>query len=236
MGQSIRVLIINDRQLFAVPIAALFSTQEDVVLVGSATELQELRERLRSLSVDVMLIDVHAEMSKSIDLIRGLKADNPDLKIIALGVDHSDQSILNLLEAGVDSYTFTGDRFDDLVRRIKELHNGRTCCSPRIVSLVFSRISELAEEQSRRTWHQETQLTPRERDILHLVSLGLRNKEIAQQLKISLFTVKNHVHHILEKLQVKCRREAIQRANESGLFKQAKPYPLLPESMSSQTG
>lgn len=233
MSQSISVLITSDCPLFAVPLADLLTAQKDFTFVVSVSDLQETLARLQTLSVDIVLIDVHSEISKSVSLIRMLKAENPSLRIIALGVDRSEESILKLLEAGVGSYTFIGACFDELVRTIKDVYNGRTSCSSHIISLVFSRITELAQKQSMQDWHREILLTPRERDILELVSSGLSNKEIAGRLKISLFTVKNHMHNILEKLEVKCRREAILRAYESGLFNDSGYIAHVPKSNSS---
>ena len=129
--------------------------------------------------------------------------------------------MLEFIEAGANGYVLKDSSFAEMLRTIKAVHQGQTPCSPRITASVFARISELSQARHRRERLPQVRLTPREKEILRLIAARLSNKEIAQQLDIALHTVKNHVHHILEKLQVHYRREAIRCAYENGILKRA---------------
>jgi DNA-binding NarL/FixJ family response regulator len=164
------------------------------------------------------------EAMSTVPLIREIKNENPNLKIIVMGLDNSDESVLGFIEAGVNGYILKEASFDELVHMINNIHQGLTSCPPHIVAAVFARITELSQRRGGRVRRSGSSITPREKKILELIDIGLSNKEIAQHLRISLYTVKNHVHNILDKLQVRYRREALLCAYESGLLQQPRPY------------
>jgi len=225
MHQPIRVLIIDDYQLFTEAVASLLSAQEKIVLVRSTTNLDEALDRLQSQSVDVVLVDANMGKADPLEIIRELKEEFPDVKVIVLGLERREDNVLPFIEAGANGYVLKDASFDELLHIIEAVHRGRTPCSPRIAALVFARITELSQERNQRELLQPAILTPREREILQLIAAGLSNKDLAQQLHISLPTVRNHVHNILGKLQVHRRQEAIRCAYENGMLKGPWPCP-----------
>jgi len=138
--------------------------------------------------------------------MRALAAVEPELKVVALGVPEVEPHILACAEAGVTAYVPREGSLDDLVATLKGVAVGEMRCSPRIAASLFRRVATLALE--RHAERATGRLTVRETEILKLVDEGLTNKEIARRLYIELPTVKNHMHNILEKLQLRSRREA----------------------------
>ena len=224
MESQIHVLIVNSHRLFAESVAALLSTQEHFVIVGSITDLHDIPNSLRSTSPDIVLINVSKELPDVLALIRKIKSETPKLKVIICGIDRENESLLEFIEAGVSGYVLKDASFDELLKTLEDVHHKRARCSPQLTAMVFARLTQLSRERSIGTQPNGTSLTPRERSILEFIALGLTNKEIAQRLEISVFTVKNHVHNILDKLHVNYRREAIRYAFENGLLDRHRFY------------
>jgi RNA polymerase sigma factor (sigma-70 family) len=133
------------------------------------------------------------------------------------GVEESPQAIMKYVEAGASGYVLSEVNLDDLLGNVRAAPEGKAFASPEIISRLMSRVSELAKLCLDREVILATleSLTPREREILELISQGLSNQEIGERLTIEVGTVKNHVHNILYKLNVESRQEAAE------LFQQA---------------
>jgi DNA-binding NarL/FixJ family response regulator len=227
MKARIRLLIVDDHRLFAESVASLLSAQDEITLfdsktamINSITTTDEILDRIRALPADIILINAGIEAWNAARLTSQIRSEMPDLKVIIIGLHYSEQSVIEFIEAGANGYILKEASFEELLYTIRTVAEGHTTCSPDVAAMVFERITELSQERSMQARLLETILTPREKGILELIALGLGNKEIAQRLHISLYTVKNHVHNILDKLKLNYRREAIRLAFESGLFKQ----------------
>jgi DNA-binding NarL/FixJ family response regulator len=135
----------------------------------------------------------------------------PGLKTIVIGVPNIDGDILSCIEkVGAAGYVLTEHSLDDVVCNVLAVMNGESLCSPRIANLAFSRMSTLARQPSTNMPAQNGAcLTRRESEIARLIDQGLSNKEIAARLYIEVSTVKNHVHNILDKLQLHNRHSAV---------------------------
>ena len=161
--------------------------------------------------IDVVIVCADGTAVSVIAGIHQSKVRVPGASIVLVGGDYSAHEMVPFIEAGARAYASTRTFLDELVGTVKAVRNGASPCSGQVGALVSARIASLARSQ-RETARPGT-LTVREEEILRLVAAGLSNKEIAQQLSISLNTVKIHVHRILEKLQVRRRREAARFAS-----------------------
>jgi len=227
MKQPISVFIIEEHRLFAEAIAMLLKPREaQICLVGSATHPSAALEKIKALTVDVLLIDALLERVDGVQVTRTIKEEFPAIKVIVLGLDDTEKAILQFIEAGANGYLLKAASFNDLVQTIEAVYEEQSPCSPKIAARVFARIAELSQEQSQLRAFQDAPLTPREKDILQLIAASQSNKEIARQLNIALPTVKNHVHSILDKLHVNYRREAAQVAFSSDLLSPPEPLGL----------
>lgn len=135
---------------------------------------------------------------------------DPSAKILVIGLRESEQAILKYVEAGVDGYVLRDNSVDTLLQKIRAAAQGRALVSPDIAHAIMSRLTELAQLFSRveTALDDPVELTPREQEVLDLVGEGLTNRQIADRLYIEVGTVKNHVHNILQKLEVSSREDA----------------------------
>jgi two-component system nitrate/nitrite response regulator NarL len=174
--------------------------------------------------VDVLLLGCGAN-GQVHDLLRDAQRRWPAAKILVLGAEEGEAQALALLKAGARGFLFRDQSFAELRDAILEVAAGATVCTPRIAQLLFSRLAELGRERRRGERLEVLELTSREIEILRLIADGLKNQEIAKRLYLSVHTVKNHVHNILERLGVKSRWSAVTHASEKGWL-QPKRRPL----------
>jgi DNA-binding NarL/FixJ family response regulator len=201
---AIRVLIVNDSPLYREGLAHVLGKFESMSVVGAVADPDEILAQGAGFQPDVILVQLTASYGPT--ALRACADAAPYAKVIALGVPDAEKTIIACAEAGAAGYLLQHESLDDLVSTIAAVGRGEVSCPPRIAATLFKRIGELAAE--RRAWASAARLTPRELEIVDLIDRGLSNKEIALCLSIQVRTVKNHVHNILEKLQVRRRGEA----------------------------
>jgi two-component system, NarL family, nitrate/nitrite response regulator NarL len=155
--------------------------------------------------VEIVLVAAAGPVPPVIDHLRDARARYPAAKVVLLGATGSDADLVRFIEEGASGYVCSSDGLSDLTTALQMLSNSRTPSSGRITQLVIKTIGRLSEDSHLAA---EKPLTLREQEIFHLIQDGLSNKEIAGRLCIAPHTVKNHVHHLLEKLRVRNRHEA----------------------------
>jgi two-component system, NarL family, nitrate/nitrite response regulator NarL len=201
---TVRVLIVNDSPLYREGLAHVLGKFENISVVGAVSHPGEILEQAADFQPDVILVQLTVSQGPS--ALRAFVDAAPKAKVIALGVPDAEKTIIACAEAGAAGYLLQHESLDDLVATVERAARGEVSCSPRIAATLFRRIGELAAERGARA--VEARLSPRELEIVDLIDRGLSNKEIALCLSIEVRTVKNHVHNILEKLQVRRRGEA----------------------------
>jgi DNA-binding NarL/FixJ family response regulator len=154
-----------------------------------------------------VLVDIL--MPDGIALVRRLSAERPELKVVALAVRELEDNVLQVAEAGVAGYVTCDASLAELAHTLASVARDELVLSPRMTAALMRRVAVLAHERVREPVFDT--LTVREREIVDLLGRGLSNKEIGQALQIELATVKNHVHHILEKLHVTRRSQVAMR-------------------------
>jgi two-component system nitrate/nitrite response regulator NarL len=174
--------------------------------------------------VDVLLLGCGAN-GEVHEMLREAQRRWPAAKVLVLGVEEGEEQALALLRAGARGYLFRDQSFAELRDAILEVAAGATVCTPRISHLLFSRLAELGRERRRGERLEVLELTSREIEILRLIAEGLKNQEIAKRLYLSVHTVKNHVHNILERLGVKSRWSAVTHAAEKGWLQPKRRLP-----------
>jgi DNA-binding NarL/FixJ family response regulator len=226
MNPPVRIFLILGHRLLAEAITASLKSSQRVDLIGVATDPLVALAELASNDVDVLLIDSSLGRETALEAVQQAAKLLPAVKILPLGLEN-DEDILAFIEAGTNGYITHEASFDELLTTIESVHHGEAPCSPQIAASVFARVVELVKRRRQRQGRRlppHVRLTAREHEVLELVAAGLQNKEIAHRLHITLPTVKNHVHRILEKLRVKHRREAIRTAFENGLLAEEPPW------------
>lgn len=216
MNESIQVFIVDDNRLLREGLVSMLEEQKDFVVVGSAASGLTALEQIKELRPQVALIDIGMPDKDGIEVTQALYRDLPEVKVIILGMPDLTDEIMACIEAGAVGYVLKESSFDFLVETIRSAKRGESFCSPRMAASLFSRVAELMGERIPR---EAVKLTPREVEIINKIAEGLSNKEIAQRFSIEAQTVKNHVHNILDKLQLHNRLEAVQYARERNLLK-----------------
>jgi two-component system, NarL family, nitrate/nitrite response regulator NarL len=155
-------------------------------------------------SAEIVLVAASGTADAVIERVRCARAQFPSGRVVLLGTEASDTDLVRFIEAGVAAHVGSGESLVELIDVLEMVRNNCTPSSGRITQLVLGTI----RQRSREPLAAEPQLTLREQEVLRLIRGGLSNKEIAVQLRIAPNTVKNHVHHLLEKLKVRSRHEA----------------------------
>jgi two-component system NarL family response regulator len=216
MNKPIRVFIADDNRLLREGLVSMLAEQEDITVVGSAESGREALDQIEKSKPDVALVDIGMPDKDGLDITQVLHKNSPDVKVIILGMPDLTEEIMTCIEAGAAGYVLKEASFDYLVESIYSVQRGEPFCSPRMAASLFSRVAELARGKIP---ENSIKLTRREVEIINKIAEGLSNKEIANQLSIEVQTVKNHVHNILDKLQLHNRLEAVQYARERKLLK-----------------
>ena len=205
----IRVIIANESKLVGDSIHTVLNQEEDIYVVGSTQDPEQLRFLIPQ--GNVVLISRGFDGDNTVPFIQELEKEFEDVKILVVGLSRGVNEILKYLEVGSNGYILQSEEASDLVANIRAAVEGKAYVSPRVAAAMMERISDLVNSPTTLFKHNEAPLavlTPRQREVLHLVSQGLTNQEIADKLYIQCGTVKNHVHHILKKMDVSNRHEA----------------------------
>jgi DNA-binding NarL/FixJ family response regulator len=204
----IRVLLVNEIPLMCNVIASVLEDEPDIEVAGRATSVDEALDQAPE--CDIVLVSTQLPDDGALKLIQALVETEPSVKMLALGLSETKEQVLSYVEAGADGYVLKDNSVDALLEHIRTVHRGKALVSPEIAGALMSRVSEWAQlfEDIEAGVAETADLTPREREILELIGQGLTNQEIADCLVIQVGTVKNHVHNILQKLDVSSRQDA----------------------------
>jgi DNA-binding NarL/FixJ family response regulator len=191
-----------------------------VKVVGTAATWEEAAPALAVLQPDIVLVDMATPWS--FEAVREILALEPPAKVVALAVPNAEDELLACAEAGVSGYVTRDDSLETMVAAIDSVARGELLCTPRMAAALLQRIGTLTAATQPADAYR---LTPREREIAELIDDGFSNKAIAEHLHIELPTVKNHVHNILDKLQVHRRGDAAARLRAARTTLKAGPIP-----------
>lgn len=205
-SQPIRILIVDDHPMVLKGLMATLEPEPDMEVVASARTGGRAIELFRETRPDVTVMDVTMtpEMT-GIDAIAAIRREFPDARIVVLSANKGDDVIYRALQAGAVTYLLKEALGDNLVPIIREVHAGGGPISPEIGRKLADRLAQIT-------------LTPREIEVLQLIAEGLRNKEIAASLDISVQTAEFHVKNILAKLGVNDRTKAVTVAARRGII------------------
>lgn len=209
-----RLLVCSDVRIFREGLAEILGLRDGLEIVGTACGGQECLRCAQALSPDVVLLDMAT--ARSAELLRWLRRSVADTAVVALGVREVEDEVVAYAKAGVAGYVTLDQALEDLLEALDSVAQGGAPCPPRAAAMLLRHVNALATD-ARATMTAVDHLTVREREILDLICDGMSNKQIGHSLCIELATVKNHVHHILEKLQVVGRREAAALARQGTL-------------------
>ncbi|MCF7922102.1 MAG: response regulator transcription factor [Candidatus Marinimicrobia bacterium] len=216
MNKSISIYIVDDNRLLREGLVSMLDEILDFVVIGSADTGDMAIKKIQDLKPNVAIIDIGLPDKDGIEVTQVLHQTCPEVRVIILGMPDLTDEIMACIEAGASGYMLKAESFQTLVDTIRAANRGESFCSPQMANSLFSRVAELVERQIP---DPDVQLTSRELEIINKVAMGMSNKEVATKLFIEVQTVKNHIHNILDKLQLHNRLEAVQYAREKNLLK-----------------
>ncbi len=203
----IRTVIASDFTLFREGLARIFASAESIELVGVAGNDIDLMTLITERSPQIAVVDM--AIARSRDLIAWIQSAGAETGVVALGVREVEEEVIACASAGVMGYVPRDGSIEDLLSVVRSTANGELLCSPKIAGALLRHVATLS--QAGAALGPEPELTAREQEVAVLIDRGMSNKEIARHLNIEVSTVKNHVHHLLEKLGVHRRSHAAAR-------------------------
>ena len=200
----VRILIVARIRLYREGLSHFLDRQDGLRVIGALSDAHEARANLTQLAPDVVVLDMATPENYA--MARELRDMAPTIPVVAIGIADSEDEVLACAELGAAGYVTRDGSIDALVAAVQSAARGELVCSPRMAGTLVRRLATLAAEYDPHL--MRARLTRRESEIAGLIQQDLSNKEIAVRLRIEVATVKNHVHNLMEKLNIRRRSEA----------------------------
>ena len=209
----IRVLIADDHPLIRRGLASALAHHPRIEVVGEANDGEEAVRQATSLRPDVVLMDVKMPNVDGIEATGEIKATLPETKVVVLTIYDADETVIRSLEAGASAFLLKDASGDEVVDVIEAVHRGESPVEPRVTHVLLERLTN-----ARGQLGSDMGMTEREVEVLRLAATGATNKAIAGALYLSENTVKSHLYHIYDKLEVHGRMQAVTEAARRGII------------------
>jgi DNA-binding NarL/FixJ family response regulator len=210
-AEPIRTMIVDDHALFRRGLEMVLEEEQDIELVGQASDGAEAVEKAAESLPDVVLMDIRMPRSSGIEACRAMKEAAPSAKIVILTISDEEEDLFEAIRAGASGYLLKDIPLDEVADAVRAVHGGQSLINPSMAGKLLTEFATLAKrgDSERVQEVPAPRLTEREMQVLKLMARGMNNRDIAKELFISENTVKNHVRNILEKLQIHSRMEAV---------------------------
>ena len=210
-SDPIRALIVDDHALFRRGLEMVLAAEDDIELVGEASDGTEAVQKAGESLPDVVLMDIRMPKSSGIEACRAMKEVAPSSKIVMLTISDEEEDLFEAIRAGASGYLLKDIPLDEVADVVRAVHGGQSLINPSMAAKLLTEFAALnkRDQEERAEQVPPPKLTDREMQVLKLVAKGMNNRDIAKELFISENTVKNHVRNILEKLQIHSRMEAV---------------------------
>jgi DNA-binding NarL/FixJ family response regulator len=206
--EPVRVVVVDDQELFRRGLAMLLAAEDDIDVVGEAADGHEATTLAAAIAPDVILMDVRMPQLSGIEACIAIKSVVPSAKIVMLTMSDEETDLYDAIRNGASGYLLKDASIDQVAEAVRVVAEGQSLISPSMAVKLLEEFKAISRSSTRDD-ALNPRLTARELEVLSLVAHGLNNREIAKDLFISENTVKNHVRNILEKLQLHSRMEAV---------------------------
>jgi len=220
--KKIRILLIEDNRLLREGISALLKKQSDMNVVSTIGNGENILALIGKLKPNIVLLDLGLRNQNSLQIVKLVKKNFKETKIIVMDLIPLQADVFEFVQAGVSGFMLKDISVTEFLKTIRSVYNGAQVLPPHLTGSLFAQIVEYAINGSKpNTLEESVRMTKRERQVIELISDGYTNKEIAQKLHLSTYTVKSHVHNILEKLSLSTRVQVAKHAHISDQYKTA---------------
>ncbi len=215
---TVKVLVVDDHALFRRGITSVLANQENLQVVGEATNGLEAIARAGELAPDVILMDLHMPQCTGLEATQAIRTKMPQVNILVLTVSENEADLFAAVKFGAKGYILKNIEPEELTQAIFHIAQGGVIISPLMAAKLLSEFQDLSAGAAKKRAQEITaDLSPREDEVLKLVAQGATNKEIADSLFISENTVKTHLRNIMDKLHLVNRSQAAAYAVKRGL-------------------
>ncbi|MEU1754114.1 response regulator transcription factor [Micromonospora matsumotoense] len=218
-GRPVRILLADDQPLLRTGFRMVLGTEDDLDIVAEAGDGQEAVELSRRLLPDVVLMDIRMPRMDGVAATRAIVDARLPVRVLILTTFDLDEYVVGALRAGASGFLAKDVPAEDLVTAIRTVAAGEAVVAPRILKRLLDRFATVLPDPAASPPKALGTLTEREREVLVQVARGLSNAEIAAALSVSETTIKTHVGHVLTKLRLRDRVQAVVLAYESGLVR-----------------
>jgi DNA-binding NarL/FixJ family response regulator len=205
--KKIRLLIIEDNRLLRDGIQSILKAHKDILIIAASGDGKHTLLKIKELKPNVILLDLGLRSQNSLHVVEIVKKDFPDAKIIVMDLAPVQADILQYVKAGANGFILKDASLNDFLITIRTVSEGATVLPPLLVDSLFSQIIDHAVREGKTKLKEAVRMTIREREVIVLLSEGMSNKDIAQKIHVSTYTVKSHIHNIMEKLALHTRLE-----------------------------
>lgn len=218
---KIRLLIIEDNRLLREGIAELLKKHSEIKVVLAFGDGEKIITKVDELKPDIILMDIGLRNHNSLNVVKQIKKDFTEIKIIIMDLSPTQAEALEFIQAGVSGFILKDATINDFVNTIRKVNEGAKVLPGNLTSSLFSQIiTHALNGNNKSTLMKAVAMTKREKQVIELVADGFSNKEIASKLNLSTYTVKSHVHNILEKLALRTRVQIANYAHQEELYNQ----------------
>jgi DNA-binding NarL/FixJ family response regulator len=214
----IKIILGDDHQIVRLGLRTLLETELDIQVVGEAADGLEAIRMVEQWSPDIAILDLMMPRMNGIEAARQIRAQFPHIRIVLLSMFDSESYVVEALSSGADAYVLKQSTTDDLVRAVREVLAGKRYLSAPLNERVINSYIQYARSAKTGDYEPQGALTPREREVLHLVAQGRTNIEIARALSLSSRTIETHRAHVMRKLGLNSSVDLARYALEHGLL------------------
>lgn len=207
MMKKIRLLLIEDNQLLRDGIFSILKPHKDILIIAASGDGKNTLTKIKQLKPNVVLLDLGLRSQNSLHVVEIVKRDFPLAKIIVMDLAPVQADILQYVKAGANGFILKDASLNDLLITIRAVADGSTILPPLLIDSLFSQIVEHAVREGKNKVQKAVRMTTREREVVLHLGEGMSNKEIGQKMSVSTYTVKSHIHNIMEKLALHTRLE-----------------------------
>jgi DNA-binding NarL/FixJ family response regulator len=218
--KKISILVIEDNRLLREGIAIILKKQPDMHVVATVGNGENILLMMGKIKPNIVLLDLGLRNQNSFQIVKSTKQNFPEIKIIVMDLIPLQADVFEFVQAGVSGFILKDASIAEFLKTIRSVYQGLQVLPPHLTGSLFSQIVEHAINGSKPSAIEESvRMTKREKQVIELIADGSTNKEIAQKLHLSTYTVKSHVHNILEKLALNTRVQIAKHAHLSETYK-----------------
>ena len=205
--RKIRLLLIEDNRLLRDGLFSILKSHKDIDIIAASGDGKRTLAKIKQLKPNIVLLDLGLRSQNSLRVVEVVKQDFPLAKIIVMDLAPVQADILQYVKAGANGFILKDASLNDFLITIRSVSEGATILPPLLIDSLFSQIVDHAVREGKIKLKEAVRMTQREREVITLLCEGMSNKEIAHRIHRSTYTVKSHIHNIMEKLALHTRLE-----------------------------